>query len=44
MTMHAPAPSVPPPVEEDLSRTYTLVLVIEAVVILALYGLGRYFS
>jgi hypothetical protein len=44
MTTHAPAPPVPPPVEKDLSRTYTLVLVIEAVVILALYALGRYFA
>ena len=44
MTTHAPAPSAPPPVEADLSRTYTLVLVVEAVVILALYALGRYFA
>jgi len=30
--------------ERDLSRTYTLVLVVEAIVIGALYWLGAYFS
>jgi hypothetical protein len=44
MTTHAPGPSAPPPVEEDLSRTYALVILVELVVILALYALGRYFA
>lgn len=44
MTATSPRPAAPPPVEADLSRTYTLVLVVEAIVILALYGLGRYFA
>jgi len=37
---------MPPPVasEPDLSRTYVLVLVVEAIVIGALYWLGVHFS
>ena len=35
----------PPPVaERDLSRTYVLVLVVEALVIVALYWLGAHFA
>ena len=44
MSTHAADPPAPPPVEEDLSRTYTLVVIVEIVVVLALYALGRYFS
>ena len=44
MPPHAAGPTAPPPVEDDLSRTYTLVLVVEVIVILALYALGRYFA
>lgn len=44
MTTHAPGPPAPPPVEADLSRTYALVILVEFVVILALYALGRYFA
>jgi hypothetical protein len=32
------------PADPDLSRTYLLVLVVEAVVLAALYWLGRSFS
>ena len=46
LTRWSPGPSDPgtTPVEADLSRTYTLVLVVEIIVILALYGLGKYFA
>ena len=45
MTPASPAPpAATPPVEADLSRTYTLVLVVEIIVIGALYVLGRVFS
>jgi len=39
-------PTSPPPStgERDLSRTYILVLIVEAVVLTALYAMGRYFS
>jgi hypothetical protein len=43
MTAESPGPPAPP-VEADLSRTYALVIAVEAVVILALYALGRYFA
>jgi hypothetical protein len=36
--------SEPPADEADLTRTYVLVIVVEAIVILALYWLGRVFS
>jgi len=36
--------AAPAPPEADLSRTYVLVLVVEAIVIAALYWLGRNFS
>jgi hypothetical protein len=32
------------PGESDLTRTYIAVLVVEAIVIVALYALGRYFG
>lgn len=32
------------PGDSDLSRTYMLVLLVEALVVVALYGLGRYFG
>jgi hypothetical protein len=38
------APETPPPAEADLSRTYLLVLVVEALTLAALYWLGRHFS
>ena len=37
-------PPPAPPADADLSRTYVLVLVVEALVILALYAMGLYFS
>jgi hypothetical protein len=39
----APSAATSPP-EADLSRTYLLVLVVEAIVIAVLYWLGRHFS
>ena len=39
VTPHAPEPDEP-----DLTRTYALVLVVEVVVIAALYWVGRYFA
>jgi hypothetical protein len=37
-------PTAPAPPEADLSRTYLLVLVVEAIVIAVLYWLGKNFS
>jgi len=41
-----PLPSSGPPSagERDLTRTYVLVLVVELLVLTALYAMGRYFS
>ena len=44
MTAETARGSAPPPQDADLSRTYVLVLIVEVVVILALYWLGRVFS
>jgi hypothetical protein len=33
-----------PPVDPDLTVTYILVLIVEVVVLVGLYWLGRYFS
>ena len=44
MTAEASRDAAPPPQDADLSRTYVLVLVVEVIVILALYWLGRAFS
>jgi len=44
MTAQASRDAAPPPEDADLSRTYVLVLVVEVIVILALYWLGRAFS
>jgi hypothetical protein len=44
MTAETSRDASPPPDEADLSRTYVLVLVVEVVVILALYWVGRVFS
>ena len=39
----APSSSSPPR-ETDLTRTYVLVVVVEIVTLLVLYGLGKYFA
>jgi hypothetical protein len=44
MPRPATPPPVPPPPERDLSRTYALVIVVEAVTIAALYWFSRAFS
>jgi len=44
MTAETVRDSTPPPEDAALSRTYVLVLVVEVVVILGLYWLGRVFS
>jgi len=44
MTAEASRDAAPPPQDADLSRTYVLVLIVEVMVILALYWLGRAFS
>jgi len=38
------APAASQPHEADLSRTYILVLIVELIVMAALYWLGRYFG
>lgn len=39
------APAPPAPVQEqDLTRTYVLVVIVEAIVLAGLYWLGRYFG
>lgn len=39
-----PAPASTPVKETDMTRTYVLVVLVEVVTLLALYGLGRYFG
>ena len=38
------APAVSDPDDSDMTRTYVLVLVVETLVIFALWALSRYFS
>jgi hypothetical protein len=44
MPPESAAPRTPPPAEPDLSRTYLLVLFVEALTLAALYWVGRHFS
>jgi len=44
MAQSSAPPSHAPAEDADLTRTYVLVLIVEALVIVGLYALGKYFG